>query len=253
LSFLAALQLLTSIPLSIKRELTPAQLGKATAWFPAVGLLIGCVLAFVNWALSLLLPAPVVNALVIVTLVMLTGAMHLDGFADTCDGMAGHKPVEERWRIMHDSHTGAFGVVGIALLLLVKYVSLSNIPAGYMTVTLIFMPLVSRWAMAYAIFAFPYARPEGLGKAYKEATRWPQFTIATIITVVMVTFILFTWLPVISVLAFVGIWIFTTLLAFYYKHKFAGLTGDTYGAINESAEVMALILIILLHTIETGL
>jgi adenosylcobinamide-GDP ribazoletransferase len=253
LSFLAAVQLLTSIPISIKRQLTPAQLGKATAWFPVVGLLIGSILAFVNWVLSLFLPAPVVNALVIAALVILTGGMHLDGFADTCDGMAGHKPVEERWRIMHDSHTGAFGVVGIVVLLLVKYIALSNIPAEYMVVTLVFMPLVSRWAMVYAIFAFPYARPEGLGKAYKDATRWPQFTIATIVTLVFVLFVLFTWLPVISVLAFIGVWIFTTLLALYYKHKFAGLTGDTYGAINESAEVMALIFIILLHTIETGL
>ena len=253
MGFLAALQLLTSIPVSLKRELSPTQLGRATAWFPLVGLLIGCVLAFVNWLLSIFLPSSVVNALLIAALVIVTGAMHLDGFADTCDGIAGHKPVEERWRVMRDSRTGAFGVVGIVLLLLVKYVSLSNIPADLITATLVFMPLVSRWAMVYAIFAFPYARPEGLGKAYKAATRWPQFTIATIITLVMIFLVLFIWLAVIGVLVFFGIWIFTTLLSLYFKHKFAGLTGDTYGAINEAVEVMVLILIVLFHTIGMGI
>jgi adenosylcobinamide-GDP ribazoletransferase len=153
---------------------------------------------------------------------------------------------------MHDSRTGAFGVVGVVLLLLVKYVALNNIPTEYLTVTLVFMPVVSRWAMVYAIFTFPYARPEGLGKAYKAATRWPQFTIATVITLVLVAVVLFRWLSVIGMLVFFGIWIFTTLLALYFKHKFAGLTGDTYGAINEVAEVITLILIVLLYTIGMG-
>jgi adenosylcobinamide-GDP ribazoletransferase len=153
---------------------------------------------------------------------------------------------------MHDSRTGAFGVVGVVLLLLVKYVSLNNMPANMMLPMLLFMPVFSRWAMVYAIFTFPYARPEGLGKAYKEATRWPQFTIATVITLALILFLMFLGLPVIGVLVFVGIWISTTLLSLYFKHKFAGLTGDTYGAINEVAEVMALIFIIVIYNIGMG-
>jgi adenosylcobinamide-GDP ribazoletransferase len=251
-SFLAALQFLTSIPVSLKREFSPAQLGRATAWFPLVGLIIGGILAGLNWLMGFILPASVANALLIVALVIVTGAMHLDGLADTCDGIAGHKPVEERWRVMRDSRTGAFGVVGVVLLLLVKYVALNNIPVDVMLPALLFMPVVSRWAMVYAVFAFPYARPEGLGKAYKAATRWPQFTIATVITFVLTAVVLFRYFSVIGLLVIVGIWIFTTLLALYFKHKFAGLTGDTYGAINEAAEVMALILIILLYTIGMG-
>jgi adenosylcobinamide-GDP ribazoletransferase len=248
LRFLAALQFLTSIPLSLKRELSPAQLGRATAWFPLAGLVIGIILALLNWLMGFILPASVANVLLIVALVVVTGAMHLDGFADTCDGIAGHKPVEERWRVMHDSRTGAFGVVGVVLLLLVKYVSLNNIPANMMLPTLLFMPVFSRWAMVYAIFAFPYARPEGLGKAYKEATRRPQFTMATIITlgIAAALFPLFSFLGLILI---VCIWIITTLFALYFKHKFAGLTGDTYGAINEIAEVMALIFIIVIFKI----
>jgi len=242
-SFLAAIQFLTSIPIPGKRELSPETLGRATAWFPVVGLIIGLVLAALNWLLLLILPPSVVNALLIASLVLLTGAMHLDGLADTCDGIAGHKTVEERWKVMHDSRTGAFGVVGIVLILLVKYVTLNNIPPVFMTAVLILMPVVSRWAMVYAIYVYRYARPSGLGTAFKQATRWPQFTAATIITLA-VSVALMPWFSLAGLLIMSGILIITTALAFYFRYKFAGLTGDTYGAINELAEMMILILAI---------
>jgi len=244
-SFLAALQFLTSRPITLKRELSPEQLGRATAYFPVVGLIIGLILAGLNWLLLLILPPAVVNALLIVALVILTGALHLDGLADTCDGIAGHKTAEERRQVMHDSRTGAFGVVGIVLLLLVKYVTLNSIPPVFMTAVLIFMPVVSRWAMVYAIFAYRYARPSGLGTAFKQATRWPQFTAATIITLA-VSVALMPWFSMAGLLILAGIFIITTAFSFYLKYKFAGLTGDTYGAINEVAEVCVLIIIIVL-------
>ncbi len=244
-SFLAAVQLLTSIPLRIKRELTAKQLGQATAWFPLVGLGIGGILAGLNWVINLILPPSVTNVLLIIALVIITGAMHLDGLSDTCDGIAGHKTVEERWKVMHDSRVGAFGVVGIVLILLAQYVALSNMPAGKMTPVLLFMPVVSRWAMVYAIFAYPYARPTGLGKAYKEATGWVQLTVATVI-MLGIAGGLYPLFNVGGFLLFGGVLIITTALAFYFKYKFAGLTGDTYGAINEIAQVMALIFVIII-------
>jgi len=143
---------------------------------------------------------------------------------------------------MRDSRAGAFGIVGIVLLLLVKYVSLNSLPANMITATLIFMPVAGRWAMVYAVFAYPYARPEGLGTAFKQATRWPQFTAATVITLVIALALL----PLFSltgVAVMFGVWIVTVILAAYLRRKFAGLTGDTYGAINEVAEVMVLLFI----------
>jgi adenosylcobinamide-GDP ribazoletransferase len=251
LGFLIALQFLTSIPVTLKRELSPQQLGRATAYFPLVGLAIGIILAVLAWLLDFILPASVVNVLIIVALVIITGALHLDGFADTCDGLAGYKTVEERWQVMRDSRTGAFGVVGIVLLLLAKYISLNSIPSDLIISALVFMPVVSRWAMVYTIFAFPYARPEGLGTAYKSATRWPQFAVATVITIAVAVALFFLFFSVMGLILIFGIWIITSALAFYFKHKFAGLTGDTYGAINEVAEVMSLVLTILTVTIAT--
>ena len=215
-------------------------------------MIIGGILAGLNWVFNLILPASVTNALIIIALVIITGAMHLDGLSDTCDGIAGHKTVEERWKVMHDSHAGAFGVVGVILALLVQYTALNNIPADKMTAMLLFMPMVSRWATVYAIFSFPYARPTGLGKVYKEATRWPQFAVATIITLAIAG-ALFPLFNVTGFIVFGGVLIITTGLAFYFKYKFAGLTGDTYGAINEVAEVITLLLIIIIATKAPGL
>ena len=212
-----------------------------------VGLIIGLILAGLNWGLGYILPATVVNALLIAALVLITGALHLDGFIDTCDGIAGHKTVEERWQVMHDSRAGAFGMVGVALVLLLKYIILNSIPGNLMTAALLLTPVVSRWAMVYALVAYSYARQEGLGKAFKQSAGWRQLVAATIITVVLV--VLATWFGGITYFFLAGpvvilaIWVIIILTASYFKRKFTGLTGDTYGAINEIAEVGVLVMI----------
>jgi len=195
------------------------------------------------WLLDLFLPRAVADVLVIVSLVVISGALHLDGFIDTCDGIAGHKSVEDRWRVMHDSRAGGFGVVGACCLLLVKFISLNNVPELLLTATLVLMPVLSRWAMVYAVFAYPYARPSGLGRGLKQQTRWFRFTIATLITFAVAVFLF----PVVSLAMLLGIWVIVAVMAAYLKRKFSGLTGDTYGAVNEVAEVCVLILILVLY------
>ena len=240
--FLAALQFLTIIRIPWRREVQTEDLGRSAGYFPVVGLIIGLILAGLNWLFGLILPSSVANALLIVSLVILSGALHLDGFVDTCDGIGGHKPVEARWEVMHDSRAGGFGIVGVVLLLLVKYVSLDSIPEPLLMMTLVLMPVLSRWAMAYAIFIYPYARPSGLGKVFKQGTSWPRFTMATLIAFVIVV-ALIPLLRLTGLAAMFGVWIITVVLAAYFKSKFSGLTGDNYGAINEVTEVAVLILI----------
>ena len=120
--FLAALKFLTIIPLPSRLEPTPEEVGHSLAYFPVVGIIIGLILAGLNWLLGLFLPPAVVAGLVLVFMVVISGALHLDGFADTCDGIAGHRTAEERLQVMRDSRVGAFAVIGVSLLLLVKYV-----------------------------------------------------------------------------------------------------------------------------------
>jgi adenosylcobinamide-GDP ribazoletransferase len=246
LSFLSALRFLTVFRIPSRHEESAGDVGSSTAWFPAAGMVIGLILAGLNWVFNLFLPAAVANGLTIVALVLITGAMHLDGFADTCDGLAGNKPAEERWKVMHDSRTGAFGVVGVVLLLLMKFVLLNSIPQAMIAPSLVLMPVIGRWSMVYAISSYPYAHKEGLGKAFKDAAGRARLIAATFMTLGLV--VLLAWwagldyfyLTGISVV--VVIWLFITAVSIYFKHKFAGLTGDTYGAINELGETSTLLI-----------
>jgi len=242
LRFLAALQFLTIIPLPWRREVSPKDLGRSMGYFPVVGGIIGLILAGLSRLLGLLLPSAVVNMLLIICLVVISGALHLDGFTDTCDGIAGHKTPEERWQVMHDSRVGSFGIVGVCCLLLVKYISLNNVPETLLMATLVLMPVVSRWAMVYAIFAYPYAKPSGLGKVFKQEARWPSLVMATLIALA-VAMALF---RLAGLAVMLSAWVITVVMAIYLKRKFSGLTGDTYGAINEVAEVGVLLLVCLL-------
>jgi len=233
-----------------RREISPEEVGRSIVYFPVVGVIIGLILVGLNWLLGLFLPSAVVNGLLIVSMVVISGALHLDGLADTCDGIAGHKIVEARWQVMRDSRVGAFGVIGVFLLLLLKYVSLSSVPESWLMVTLVLMPVVSRWVMVYAVFTYPYARPQGLGKAFKQGIGWQGFAIATVITLAvtigLARLATVTYFYLAGLAIMFGVWVIVVAMAAYLKRKFSGLTGDTYGAINEAAEVSVLILICLL-------
>lgn len=241
MGFFAAMQLLTTIPV----PWGSARPGSGVMFFPLVGLVLGGVLAGLYSLLSLVLPAALVSALLVAALALLTGGLHLDGFLDTCDGLAGHRSVEDRLRIMHDSRAGGIGVVATAILILVKYVSLSSVPAALMMPALLLMPVVSRWTMVYSIFAYPYARPTGLGKAFKQSTGWGDFIVATLIMIAVAVA-----LKPASLLAIAGVFVFILAVNAYFNRRLAGLTGDTYGAVNELAEVATLVTLIVLSRVE---
>lgn len=241
MGFLAALRFLTIIPLPGGKP-TPGEVGRSIAYFPAVGAIIGLILVGLNQLLGFILPSAVVNILLIVSLAIISGGLHLDGFVDTCDGMVGHKTIAQRRRVMKDSRAGAFGIIGVSCLLLVKYLSLNSVPESWLVPTLLLMPVLSRWAMVYAVFAFPYARPSGLGKAFKQETSRVVLLVATVIALAIAV------IPaqLTGLVIMFGVWIIVTAIAFYLKGRFGGLTGDSYGAINETAEVLVLILVCLL-------
>lgn len=241
----SAIKFLTVFRLPWPKNEKAEDVGRSTRWFPLGGLVIGLILAGLNWLFNLFLQPVVSNGLTIVALVLITGAMHLDGLADTFDGLAGNKSPEERWKVMHDSRSGAFGVVAVVLLLVMKFFLLNTIPGDMIAPVLVLTPVMGRWSMAYAISAFPYAHKEGLGKAFKDAASRRGLSIATLITLVLA--VLLTWWAGLRYYYLAGIvvlviWLFVTLLAIWFKNKFAGLTGDTYGAVNELAETGTLLL-----------
>ncbi len=239
MGFWAALQFLTIFPTPLRHEVTAKTSGQSLTYFPLVGLILGAILLSLHYGLTLILPPPVVNALLIIALVILTGAHHLDGFIDTCDGVIAGKSKKERLAIMSDSKVGAFGIVGAILLLLLKYASLSS---ASILPSLLLMPTLSRWAMVGIIFTFPYAKSSGMGLAFKQGASWQRLTISTAIALIAAVVLLKWWGLVL--MAALGLIAFG--IASYFRSRLSGLTGDNYGAINEMAEVLVLLLLILL-------
>jgi adenosylcobinamide-GDP ribazoletransferase len=240
LGFLAALQFLTILP--IRRNFTVLEIGRSSASFPLIGLLIGLFLAGISLLLDRILPSSVVNVILVAGLAICSGALHLDGLADTLDGIAGHRTPEQRLEIMRDSRIGGFGAIGVALFLIIEYVLLDSLTGSPRLFALILAPALSRWSMVDAIFAYPYARTDGLGKAYKDSVRWPQMTAATAVAIA-VSILLF---KISGLVIIAANWIIITLLANFLKNRLNGLTGDTYGAINEIATASVFLLVILM-------
>ena len=239
MGFFIALQFLTIFPTPFRRQITAESCGQSLTYFPLVGLMLGAILLGLHYGLTLILPPLVVNALIIIALVILTGAHHLDGLIDTCDGVIAGKSKEERLAIMSDSKVGAFGIVAAFLLLLLKYVSLSSAP---ILPALLLMPTLSRWTMVSAIFTFPYAKSSGMGLAFKQGANWQRLTISTIIALAVAVIILKLW----GLALIAALWLIIFGIASYFRSRLGGLTGDNYGAINELAEVLVLLLIILI-------
>ena len=114
---LVAIRFLTVLPVSLQGRVQDEELGGSLLWFPLVGLLIGSLLLLVQQMAAPALPPPAVGALMLLVWVAVTGAIHLDGLADTCDGLYGGRTPAERLRIMKDPHVGAMGVVVAAIVL----------------------------------------------------------------------------------------------------------------------------------------
>ncbi len=229
MGLLAALQFLTVLP--VKRDFTDAQVGSAASWFPVVGIFIGLALAGLYFVLRIILPAGVVDVLLLTVLALFSGGLHLDGLADTMDGMAGHRSPEHRLEIMRDSRIGGIGAVGLALFLILEYAALNNVSELWVMFTLVCAPMMSRMAMVDAIYFFPYARQNGLGSPFKQSIKIRHVIIAAIVTLA-VSLLLF---RVAGLIIAAVTWLIITLAAVFFKSRLNGLTGDTYGAINEIA------------------
>ena len=235
ISLLAAFQFLTIFPAAVRRIFTPQELGRAVGYFPLVGLALGGVLYGLGSGLHLIFSTQVVTVFILAAWLLFTRALHFDGFLDTCDGLFGGFTPERRLKIMRDSRVGAFGVAGGGLLLLAKYAALISLPhlSG-----LWLAPVMGRWALSIAIFAYPYAREKGLGRDMKDNVRWSQIIISTTITL-LATWLFARWT---GLLAFFIAGVVLWLGAGFILRRIPGLTGDSYGALCEMVELAVLLL-----------
>lgn len=233
----AALQFLTVLPPIIRRLFTEGEMGRAVSFFPLVGALLGGLLAALDWGLTQILPGEVAAALTLGAWATITGALHLDGFLDACDGLFGGHTPEDRLHIMRDERIGAFAMAGGGILLIVKYAALAHSPDRL--AALLLAATLARWTMSGAIVLAPYARPQGLGRAIKDHAGWQQLIVATVIALVVAWFAK-GWLGLAAaLLAMTAAW----AAARFTLKRLPGLTGDIYGAICELVEALVLVLV----------
>lgn len=236
--FLIALQFLTVLPVDIKGKIEEEEIGRSLAYFPIVGLLIGAFLALIAF-ISSPLPYMVRGILILVAWVFITGGVHMDGLADTCDGFyAKSRSREDILKIMRDSRIGTMGAAGITLLLLFKFAMLSTIPSEDLWKALIVVAVFARWSQALACCISQYARNEGKAKYFIEHAKKTDMLAGALLTLIICGFLMKEKGVILLVLLLAVIFLFIK----YVKGKIGGMTGDTIGALNEVAEAAALFL-----------
>lgn len=231
--WLIALQFLTRVPMP-KIPYDPDGLSRAVAWFPLVGLLIGLCGAAVHSAAARHLQAPVAVLATLVFLVVVTGAFHEDGLADTADGLGGGWTREQALEIMRDSRIGTYGAVALILSLAARFLLLASLPSAAFARYLIAAHVLCRWStLPLSYFLAPARTGQGQGIRVAQRTSRPALVCGSILTALLLWMILrdAAWEPAVVVVAV------TAVAGAYFHHRLDGITGDCFGAANQIAEI----------------
>src|SRR5215471_3034599 len=178
--FLIAIQFLTRIPIPKSIAATEEDIGKAAAFFPAVGVIVGGGSALTFIVLNKYLPVSTSVIGILIFSAVITNGFHEDGLADSFDGFGGGWTKEDVLRIMRDSRIGTFGALGLIFLILAKYNLLSLLEWQKLWRWLIFAHTASRWTALPLCLWLPYAREQGQGKLVARRIDWQAMMIATL-------------------------------------------------------------------------
>jgi adenosylcobinamide-GDP ribazoletransferase len=235
-SLLAALGFLTRVPVPAWAFRDAQATQASLAWYPAVGLLVGGVLWSLAWIVSGL-PPLLLAALLLLVWTGLTGALHLDGLADSADAWVGGLGDRERTlAIMKDPRSGPMGVTAVVLVLLLKFAALASLPLAGTALWL--APMLARTAITAAFLSTPYVRSDGLGSALTHAPR-VACMVAALAAVVLAAFC--GWHGVRALLA---VSVVFACWRYACMHRLGGMTGDTLGALTELAEAAVLVVLV---------
>jgi len=237
--YIIAMQFLTIIPLPFKFEWRKDDLGRSLVAFPLAGLTIGALLAGLNWLIAPFLARPLTDALLITALAAMTGALHMDGLADVCDGIAARGSRERFLTIMKDSNVGAIGAVGLVLGILLKWQALAAIPVGLKWQALLFFPVLARYCQVQTIVNARSARQDGLGSAIIAGAGIIHLLVAWVLTAGIAWLLFGVNGLIILALTMLMSW----LIRAWFNKKLGGITGDVIGCINELVEIATLVLI----------
>jgi adenosylcobinamide-GDP ribazoletransferase len=229
-----AFGLMTTLPFPLPDDWSVGDSGRASLWYPLVGLVIGA-LTWLTWKGSMLFFPPLVaGILTLVAWVALTGGLHLDGLADCCDGLFASVSMERRLEIMKDPHLGAFGVIGLILVLLFKGATLAMLtPATSFGILL--AASLARWCILPAGL-LPLARPGGMGADFSLGLRRSFIYVGGMLPVSLA--LVLGTRGILSLLAGLAA---AALVLWLAKSRIGGVTGDVFGMVVEVVETVALL------------
>ena len=235
-------EFLTIITESRNHQDTEGDLAKSMIFFPVIGFLIGVILNYSDKALAWVVPPSIANALLLIMLVVITRALHIDGLADTLDGLMGGHDKMSRLEIMKDSRIGTAGALGVMLLLLVKYLCFNNLFDNDKASALLTAPMLGRWSQILMVFRSNYGREEGMSSAFIGHLRLSGMIATAAVAIGLAVFVSGVW----AVVLISGVAIFTVLCRWYIVRKLGGVTGDAIGAVSELNETLTLLLFVIL-------
>jgi len=233
---ISSIQFLTIIPCGKAHCFEP----RATlAFFPICGLLIGALMVLLDTIACRIWDPATAAVVIVVALAVISGALHLDGLADTADGLYGERTPQRALAMMKDSRIGAIGTVAILCCLAVKWAGLAGLDAQRL-LWLLLIPGFARATALVGIWWLPYGRPEG-GTAhpfFQQPLRLRDF--GGLLLLVVVAAVLTGW-GAVWVGAGFTLWVAAVLT--YYRHKIKRITGDMLGAMIETTEAVLFLLV----------
>ncbi|MFQ5963302.1 MAG: adenosylcobinamide-GDP ribazoletransferase [Candidatus Scalinduaceae bacterium] len=261
--FLWSLSFLTIIPTGKRWDERQPGICKVAFWFPIIGLLIGVALTFAYFPAIRYFPHLVADAIILIIYIFITGGFHLDGFADSCDGLFGGDTREKRLEIMRDSRTGNYGVLCLICILGLKYLCLVlidpkeiaklSLVSDYKTIegigsihlyacekgkVLLFMCAIGRLSQILGAAISTYARDEkGTGQIIVENVNLKHFLLSSIVPAILI----FLFCGIKGIIILLIALVVSLLFTFYVKRRIGGMTGDTLGGVNEVSEITVLL------------
>lgn len=234
-SLILAIQFLTRIPINIKIETKENSFAESILWFPAAGLLIGAFNALVYWLFSLVFEGMLPIVCAVLANVCITGGLHVDGLADTCDGIFSARKKERMLEIMKDSRIGSNGTLAVVFDILIRIAILLSISSDKIIWLILSAPIASRALMPLLIKLSVYARAEGgMGGLFIGRQSWSRTLGAFAAGLIMV----WLFLDFVGLAALAAAMLAILLYRSYIYSKIQGMTGDTLGAGNEIAEIV---------------
>ena len=228
---------LTILPVGPPNAASPADVAASFGWFPLVGFGIGLSLCAVDWMLSPVLGNAMRAVLIVLILTALTGALHLDGVADTADALGAGSDRERVLEILRDSRIGSFGTIALVFMIMLKVFAIAGAGGSQRYAAIYMAPGLGRWAMVALASGLDYLRREGAGAAMLSRDRRRNLRIATITAVIaLVPLVMFHALRACVIAA-----LMTLALRSFYRRWIDGVTGDLIGAAGEMVETAVLI------------